>query len=300
MRGEAEALISRSGRKPKIVWYRAIRKGMKSMKKAILVALVAMVASSASAALLLYEGFDYKEGALTGQNGGTGFSAGWTTSNNGGLNVVAGSLSYGVLPTTGNSVYGEVRPDSPSWTHRGNVRAANALAASAGTQDYWVSYLLAVNTSAPTWGAWAGWQTGDTGNSWIGKYGSGGPQIGVGQVNNVGGTVATATATMTTYFLVVKYVDTGASFDAYAWVNPTLVDPVTGLDLAVGTAIGTFANAATSLGTANFEITQANETTMDELRIGTNYRDVAPIPEPASILLLVGGLVGAYKLRRRG
>jgi len=37
----------------------------------------------------------------------------------------------------------------------------------------------------------------------------------------------------------------------------------------------------------------------DEIRVGESYADVTPIPEPASILLLVSGLVGAYKLRRR-
>ena len=50
--------------------------------------------ASANAALLVHEPFDYAAGAnaLNSQNGGTGYSAGYTATNN--ADVVSGSFSY--------------------------------------------------------------------------------------------------------------------------------------------------------------------------------------------------------------
>lgn len=53
--------------------------------------------------LLAYEGFDYDAGSanLAGKDGGTGWGAAWQTVDNGGANVVAGSLVAGVAAPSG-------------------------------------------------------------------------------------------------------------------------------------------------------------------------------------------------------
>ncbi|MDZ7615404.1 MAG: hypothetical protein U1E05_00280, partial [Patescibacteria group bacterium] len=38
---------------------------------------------------------------------------------------------------------------------------------------------------------------------------------------------------------------------------------------------------------------------VDELRIGTSFFDVVPVPEPASALLAVCGVMGLFLTRRR-
>src|SRR5437773_8409671 len=56
----------------------------------------------AKAALMIYDGFNYPVSAsLTGQNGGFGFSQGWQSSAS---TVNGGSLTFGALGTSGNSV----------------------------------------------------------------------------------------------------------------------------------------------------------------------------------------------------
>ncbi|MCC5788824.1 MAG: PEP-CTERM sorting domain-containing protein [Opitutales bacterium] len=74
--------------------------------------------TAAQASLLVYEGFDYGTGSVTGgngttlsvdgsaMNGGSGWSGAWVGRNaetNFG-NIVSGSLSYGDLPTSGNRI----------------------------------------------------------------------------------------------------------------------------------------------------------------------------------------------------
>lgn len=79
------------------------------------------------------------------------------------------------------------------------------------------------------------------------------------------------------------------------WLNPSLGEVP---DIADGaTRTGTTSTAAWSTlymrGGSNWR------GQVDEVRVGTSFFDVVPVPEPASGLLAVFGIVGALLMRRR-
>ncbi|TWT36980.1 hypothetical protein KOR34_19260 [Posidoniimonas corsicana] len=96
----------------------------------------------ASGVLLVYEGFDYSEGALSGQaDGGFGFAPG---SSWGGGSVVAGSLSYtdggsNSLPTSGNRAL--VSAESGSVSAYRQLGRGYGDDPSYGPGTYWLSFL---------------------------------------------------------------------------------------------------------------------------------------------------------------
>jgi hypothetical protein len=268
------------------------------MKKAILVALVAMLASSASATLLLYEGFDYTPavgGLNSGSaNGGTGFAAGsswatdWTAT---AANVTAGSLSYGYLTTTGNK--GATVAGATSGAQSSSM-TRNILALPTGV-DLWMSFLVNIDTTQdPGFGQWFGFEWG-SGGTYAGKSGVSDDLVlganPAGPPQNSGIAV-----TAGTHLIVVQYLRlrTG-NYDVSMFIDP-----------GTGTLGGAGPGMAASATQANVSIPATRLAfsgpavgSFDEYRVGESYADVTPIPEPASILLLVSGLVGAYKLRRR-
>lgn len=96
----------------------------------------------ANAELLVYEGFDYSEGALSGQvDGGFGFAPG---SSWGGGSVVAGSLSYtdggsNSLPTTGNRAL--VTAEGGSVSAYRELSRGYGDDPTYGPGTYWLSFL---------------------------------------------------------------------------------------------------------------------------------------------------------------
>lgn len=100
--------------------------------------------------LLVYEGFDYPVGSLSGQGGGIGFASGstWT-----GGEVVAGSLNYtdagsNDLPTSGNHALLNAQNGSLSL-YRALSRAYGS-GTEYGPGTYWVSFLGQRLTPHPT------------------------------------------------------------------------------------------------------------------------------------------------------
>jgi hypothetical protein len=109
---------------------------------------------------------------------------------------------------------------------------------------------------------------------------------------------STPIAANTTYLVVGLVEYAGGVQNKYLWVNPG-TGTLNGSDLATGTAIHSVLGTAKTAFGGTMAMAWTQDATIDEIRVGTTYADVTPIPEPASILLLVSGLVGAYKLRRR-
>ncbi|MCC6679332.1 MAG: hypothetical protein IT445_00370 [Phycisphaeraceae bacterium] len=85
--------------------------------------------------LLAYEGFDYTEGALSGQNGGSGFSAAWPTAV--GMTVVADSLSHPwIAAGSGNSL------NTAATSQSDNFRDFTTPMNMGNPQTIYVSWLL--------------------------------------------------------------------------------------------------------------------------------------------------------------
>src|SRR5687768_9783170 len=84
---------------------------MTCRKLSALCAMIAFTCLRANAALIAYDGFNYGPAGsdLSGNNGGFGFAGAWTpggfnASISDNYNLANGSLSYGALSTSGNSV----------------------------------------------------------------------------------------------------------------------------------------------------------------------------------------------------
>ena len=286
-----------------------------------------LTASTASANLLAYEGFDYAAGTgnLVGLDGGTGWGGAWNTRPNvvgGGSSIsnqgdiLAGSLSYSdgvnsLLTTGGHSyMYG---------TSVGSFEPARALASTAGGADgtsLFVSFLInrvgaaqnPATTSPPNEyprGANVRWWT------------DGGERGNIG--NNSNATTDTVKLTSKDSALIdsgvqfsntVNFVVGRIDFDTtngnmlYLWVNPSL--SVEDLGSALSTAYVDGANIthggidAISPFLGNDSSGRPpSEILFDELRIGTTYAAVTPVPEPATIAAILGLIAGTFVFIRR-
>ncbi len=239
--------------------------------------------SSGSGTAVIHEPFASATGTLAGKNAGTGLTGTW---NSGGMNVTAGSLSYGGLITAGNHVVtmatggnGEVSPGT-------TLSAAGLLANGA---ELWFSALVRSVTGQDQrtyltlgTGAADGYDRigdNDTGsgvgvqlnNGQAYAHGWLGYSIGSGAVR--GGAAAVADGVQ----LVVGKIKWGANGTA----NDTISIYLPGTDLAL---------PATAASTATMLVDQSTYTTIsfagmnstaipeiDEIRFGTSYAAVVPV-----------------------
>lgn len=271
------------------------------------------------AATLVYESFDYTAGSeLLGQSGGTGFgSYTWSDSSAPGNRdtISSGSLSYGSLPTAGNSALAV----SPTNATTSNVRRRfSDIPGTAGTTT-WVSFLFALKqTAAPlTTGDYATLAVsaftlpGALGTVHFGIFEKPDGEPGE-KVFGIGSTQITAAGlsevplvAQQTYFLVAR-IDWNAGSnpeDIYLYVNPTIggsepsgASASASIKIGAGsTADGT--NRLASLGLYAGEI--GPEWAYDEIRIGSTFADVTPIPEPtAGACVLAAGVFLWWRKRK--
>ncbi len=276
-------------------------------------ALLSLGVAPASAALVTHESFDQTPGSIHGK---TNTSAGWSASSyqaygSGAPQVVSGSLSdpTGTLVTSGNKMTASVIQNATwSGTVFGAVANSTGLdfnkdgtMASTSTVR-WASVLLRKDSANAD--ATFGIEMGDT-YQYVanlrfgvinGVFGAG---IAGAQANS-----STTPVVGTTYFLALKFDWTsGAKPKLTLFVNPvpgpTAPADATGYS---GTTSGNYGWGNYNTGLANFtgspSINMVGKGyTIDELRFGDTFADVAPVPEPASIISLMG--VGGLALLRR-
>jgi len=251
--------------------------------------------TAAKAALIAYDGFETATGGLSGQAGGTGWSgtqSSWAAVS--GINVVANPLSYsnGSVVVNGGSNVAEITGavDSTSAASRsfdaqfGTVYFSFLFRSNAGTVDGndFVHFMMN-NDSVNTNSAGIGKIT--TSSTFFGA------RIGGGNGGDTTDSAATFAAA-TTYFLVGKVSKTsGGNFNRVElFVNPSSdIEPgspsVTDNGDSLNTSIPFF-----SLRTTNLDADDRYQ--FDELRVGTTFADVVPIPEPSTwMLLILGGLL---------
>jgi hypothetical protein len=229
------------------------------------------------AGLIAFEGFDYTAGQdLVGQNGGIGWSQAWGSPGGWPVTIGASSLTDSGAPATGGSTVTALRSQTadPIAFYYGD------LAVSLGATEPTV-YLSLELRPDDGFGFYGGLNlVGATGGIYVGRsgdqatYGLEGPNTGDLTLSSV------PVVAGETVFLVVRIGFQPGADTIDLFVNPGAVlstpDASTSYDLGILSTI---------------YLNNAGGYTTDEIRIGTTYADVFPIPEPTSLSIATLGLV---------
>jgi hypothetical protein len=294
---------------------------------ALTVGISFVAATPAAAQLIVYEGFDYAAASpvttnIAGQNGGTGWTTAWAAgSGNIYGSITNGSLSYGALQTSGNSlisgnIYGNIANTTASPNRSLPNTFSNLLSGADG--QIWISFIY-LNLQASTYGA-PGYRQAN-----MGLFATSAERLAVGSLNTYqnpndymsmwgqgighpaaqqSGTATPRGITATPVFVLLRLdiVNSMPSLDtAYAWFNPTIGGSAPSTATAISTNIIDLSlvnNIRFQAGNLN---TGGSNTVfmVDELRVGYTFADVTPVPEPMTIALgSLGGLL-LLALRRR-
>lgn len=305
------------------------------MKRCVLLtAGLGLFALNLQATLLLYDAFDYTAGELLAPTDGSPgqfnpsvntnwYYAGSGTGNTKPPGVGSGSLSYadvnapgygGLQPATGNSVLFDttqlgaariqVVPSSPTsgtYYYSGLLKVTSVANLNTNNGLFFASFNAAVGPGGlPSTGSAVMRLRADptnTNNFNVGIAKTTATTAGVVQF------ASTSFDPGTTLFVVAAYefVTGGTQNDvAYMWINPdvstfgTATPPAPDL-ISAPSAINDLNLLSFAFRNVN---TVGNPTFMfDELRVGTSWADVTPVPEPATAALLT--LAAAMLLARR-
>jgi len=214
-------------------------------------------AALSQAEVLVSEDFTYANGALNGQNGGTGFSAAWSNSTS--VNVTGGA----VVSTGGNN---------PSFR--------NLSTAFGNSGTLWVSFDWGHNTGAVGYGGltlWAGLtEVGLIGDVYNGTW----------QVNGAGASSTSALSSLKTGVARIT-LGAGATSTIDLWVGPT------GSPVDVSGPVVSTLSGLTLEGVDNIRIMGDSAQSFDNLIIGTTIADVdAFTSESGTWTNAAGGLWG--------
>ncbi len=271
-------------------------KRLVTLATAAVAVLLSSVAAPATAGLLVYEGFNYPaNAAISGQSGGGsfGWSGSWTGSQAAGYFIGAGSLPS-PFPTAFTS--GNMLSTGISDGNKGTLRNLATPLGTPGTTDFF-SFLM-----QPTGVVGQGFDDGHMGFSILGTLNqlyAGKP--GVGAVNpnlydiETQGGITRAPTTIPavsgqTVLMVVRADFTAVNDTFKLYINPPGADePATPNAVLGGYSVGTVtALQVSGPGAFNF----------DEIRVGTTFASV--VPEPATLVLALAGLLGAAALAMPG
>jgi len=282
-------------------------------------------AGTASAAAIIYEGFDYSNGALAGNGPATGLSGTWSSAGSNTPNVFGSGgsgLSFTGLTTTGGAAG---RASASGGAHSGIALtgAAQTALTQSGTSIFFTvlvrtdrnsvgnenfTFAFGTDTLDTTTGADGGVAAAiaSSGNGFgfsMNNFTNSGGNDSTSDFHgyqSVGGTVSRSTS----------YLDTGTSVQTLLlagqidWVatgNDTLslfnIGDVTATALPTAFATMSADFNQSLFDTISFESRQIGK--IDEIRFGTSWSDVglAVVPEPSAALL--GGLGLLALLRRR-
>jgi len=272
------------------------------MKKFLLTTLLAGASLLTShAAIIAEENFNYTASIITndvtdsqinGANGGTGWTAAWVGDLRGNAFTTSNQTYTGLVTSGGTALSKMALNPGPANFDFG----ANRFFAST-TGRVWGSATINF-AQVPTYFEFKLNRTTNVNHSAL--FGFEGADIFT--KHSLGGATVTtpfAPALNTTYFLAFTYDTTGTAPTSF-FVNPT--------GLGSGSAPSGSAASASFLG-QNWDFPEgvnqlsfyaANGLfTMDNIRLGTTWADVSPIPEPSIVALLGLGALGLLAMRRR-
>lgn len=245
----------------------------------------------ASAGLIAYDGFDYAaNGTLAEASGGTGWSANWSLVGTGGtVTAIAPGMSFGALPVEGNTAL--VTPTS-------GLTSLERTFAPVSSGTLYLS-MLAEKTNDGTRFFGMGLRQGGTPRAFFGQNsGAASWSFNVayaGGDNRLSG-ISHDTDDPT---LLVFAVDFDAKqYRLYVDPTPGALEPLTpNASLTVSTM---YPIDTIRLGAGYSDATHTTSTGwIDEVRIGTDWASVTPIPEPAGAMLLLCAVACGLLVRWR-
>ena len=247
---------------------------------------------STYAALIAYDGFNYPMGqTVVGQNGGTGWSGGYAQ--NVGNSAAAYSevsdiaSSFPNLSSSGNQLHlnGTSAPGGSEGVYR-NLASSYSTAGNV----YWISVLLQIDNGVSASYAGVSLFSGTTEDFFFGQR-NGSSTWGFEQHAGADASSSVSAASSADGLLVVEL--DGNTHMASLFINPTSLGgsaPNTA-DRTLTFTDFTFNRIRAQAGNENLDV--------DELRFGTTYADVTPVPEGATVLPAVLVLVIAVIVERR-
>jgi hypothetical protein len=230
-------------------------------------------AALSHAAIIVSEDFNYADGSLNGQNGGTGFSGSWSSTTN-----VTGGVAVGTEPS---------------------FRSFSTVFADSGT--IWISFdwgYSAKPSEGNSYGGLTFYEGGFgpgterflIGNTWPGSGHD------LWQMNgNSSPTVELNYPVMQTGVAKIT-LGTGSNSTVELWVGPT-GSPVDVTGPAMATATGRDLAGVDGIRINGHDFGFSNPQSFDNLIIGTSITDIDAIPEPSTALL--SGLTMLAILRRK-
>ncbi len=266
----------------------------------------------ANAGLVAYDDVDAAAGNLDGVASGWNLQP-WFVQNNNTASYTVGSpgLSYQNLQVAGNRAVGGgqwlsagvgiVMPTpsqaSNEWVPWRKLDDDTRYKAGAEGTTLWASFLARSEVSNNDYGVFfaqshIGWNQGSEGA----KVGLSG---GMWTLSEIGGGASTSTGVARTigqtYLMVLRmeFINEGTDL-VTLYVNPT---PGLSAPNVLGTTIQTVKDFCL-YNVAFYPGSGANNGSMDELRFGSTFADVVPIPEPATIGLLGLGCLAVMRRRR--
>ena len=288
--------------------------------------LLAALAGNASAGMLYYDPFligttpangQYATTAvLPGQNPTVSGANGTWVLNLGNVNSAvnffptATALSYPGLPTSGGSI--ESRRDGSGTVKEQLVESRPAAGQTIAASD--MVYFSALVKYSSAYSAWFGVDFGSRDRFGIGFGTDGKAAIFKNTAAEVASVTSQVYAPDTTYFIVGRMIPNGNAVTdletvEFLAINPTLpasepLVPITSAQIDVwGDATGlrdleNFWIGMHKVGTAN-----SVKSWVDEVRVGTTWADVVPVPEPATVaqitVVALTGLLWSL-FRKRG
>ena len=249
---------------------------------------------SAKADLQVAEPFDNTAGVeIIGQGGGTGFADVWgTEGGDSAQNVVGlGSLPGGTLLVSGNSL----NSNAAILT-----RELTEIPGTAGTQT-WVSFLF--SAQVPSLSGATGGSIGLSAISsldhgfWMGMFQSGENMVlGLGSLYDAPMDLSSVVVSPNQTYLLVASIDWNAG-ETPETIRLFVEPEIGGLPpLPASAAAATSRNISTDAGTNRLtwmgvaSLVPEGSVAYDEIRIGTTFADVTPVPEPSVLVLAALGL----------